>query len=147
MQRHSIHLGSRRGCLVAISRDDDAFWRKHGRQLQPHVQALTSWEMIRMFTTSLPMKVTCVLVKCWWLLYGMRDDAKLFVLLDNLLAHLGLDRRKVEERWLSVYSPSQTPSGNSFMSADQGQEGSPRRPLFYLLHSTLISIASSNHHE
>ena len=91
------------GCLVAISHDDSVFWRKHGRQSQPHLQALTSWDMSRIFASEPPIKVTSILMSCGSLLLGMRDDAKLFVLMDNLLTHLGLDRQIVEKRWLPVY--------------------------------------------
>jgi tetratricopeptide (TPR) repeat protein len=91
------------GCLVVVSSDDHVLWRKHGRQLQPHLQALVSWEMSRMFTSEPPVMITCILVKCGWLLYNLRDDAKLFVLMNNLLTYLSLNRLTVDERWLPVY--------------------------------------------
>lgn len=56
-----------------------------------------------MFASKPLIKITSILVDCGWLLYDIRDDARLFVLINNLLAHVGLDRRKVEERWLPVY--------------------------------------------
>jgi len=91
------------GCLVVISGDDHVLWRKHGRQLQPHLQALLSWEISRMFTSEPPVMITCILMKCGWLLYGMRDDVKLFVLMNDLLTHLSLNRLTVNEKWLPVY--------------------------------------------
>jgi hypothetical protein len=91
------------GCLVVVSSDDHVLWRKHGRQLQPHLQALLSWEISRMFTSEPPVMITCILVKCGWLLYGMRDDVKLFVLMNDLLTSLSLNRLTVDEKWLPVY--------------------------------------------
>jgi tetratricopeptide (TPR) repeat protein len=91
------------GCLVAISGFDGDFWRMHGRQLQPHVQATTSWEMRIMFGSEPKEVIICVLEKCGWLLHNMRDDTNLFVLLNNLFTHLGLDRSTVSERWVKVY--------------------------------------------
>jgi tetratricopeptide (TPR) repeat protein len=91
------------GCLVAVSRDDDAIWRQHGQQLQPHVQALTGWEISKMFASEPAVKITSISVKCGWLLYNMRDDAKVFVLMQRLLIHLGLDRQTVDKKWLELY--------------------------------------------
>jgi Tetratricopeptide repeat len=91
------------GCLVALSSEDDIFWGRHRRQLQPHVQALTAWEVSKMFSSEPVMKITCILMKCGRLLYDMRDDAKVFVLMQSLLLHLGLDRQTVNRRWLGVY--------------------------------------------
>ena len=100
-EQHKAWLAT--GCLMAASRGDRKLWRQRERQLQPHLQALTLWERRRMFASEPLIKITSVLVNCGWLLYGMRDDARLFVLMNHLLAHLGLDRQKVEERWLAVY--------------------------------------------
>jgi hypothetical protein len=91
------------GCLVVISSDDHVLWRKHGRQLQPHLQALLSWEISRMFTSEPPVMITGILMKCGWLLHEMRDDVKLFVLMNNLLTYLSLNRLTVDEKWLPVY--------------------------------------------
>ena len=91
------------GCLIASSRVDDRFWRQHRQQLQPHVQALIAWDISEMFVFERPMEIAYILVTCGWLLYDMRDDAKLFVLMHNLLIHLDLDRQNVDRRWLEVY--------------------------------------------
>jgi tetratricopeptide (TPR) repeat protein len=91
------------GCLVAMSRDDHVLWRQHGRQLQPHVQSLTGWDISKMFTSEPPMKITYILMNCGWLLYYMQDHAKLFALMQRLLTYLGLDRQTVDRRWLEVY--------------------------------------------
>ena len=91
------------GCVVAMSRDDDDLWRQHGRQLQPHVQALTAWDIGKMFASEPPMKIAGILMNCGWLLYDMRDDAKLFSLMQSLLFHLGLDRKTADRRWLGLY--------------------------------------------
>jgi tetratricopeptide (TPR) repeat protein len=90
-------------CLMALSRSRGDFWRQHGRQLQPHVQALTGCATSEMFASGPVMKVTSILVNCGWLLYDMRDDAKVFVLMNSLLTHLGLDRQIVDKRWAEVY--------------------------------------------
>ncbi|ERF74884.1 hypothetical protein EPUS_09291 [Endocarpon pusillum Z07020] len=91
------------GCLMAVSRSDGELWRRRGRQLQPHMQTLTLWDSSKMFGSEPAMKITSILVDCGRLLYRMRDDARVFVLMNKLLAHLGLDGQKVEERWLVVY--------------------------------------------
>ena len=91
------------GCLVAMSRDDQVLWRQHGRQLQPHIQALTAWDISKLFASQPAIKIICIIMKCGWLLYDMRDDAKLFVLMHSLLTHPGLDRQTVDRRWLEVY--------------------------------------------
>jgi tetratricopeptide (TPR) repeat protein len=83
------------GCLVVVSSDDHVLWRKHGRQLQPHLQALLSWEISRMFTSEPPVMITGILVKC-----GM---TQLFALMNNLSTYLSLNRLTVDERWLPVY--------------------------------------------
>jgi len=91
------------GCLFALSGNDTTLWRKHGRQLQPHLQAVVSWDMGRMFTSEPPMMITRILMNCGWLLHGMRDDAKVFILMNQLSTHLGLDRLTVDPRWLEVF--------------------------------------------
>jgi tetratricopeptide (TPR) repeat protein len=91
------------GCLVALSCADNVLWQRHGRQLQPHVQALTTWEISKMFASEPAIKITSILIKCGRLLYDMRDDAKVVVLMRSLLTHLGLDWQTVDRRWLEVY--------------------------------------------
>ena len=100
-QQHQSWLTTR--CLIAISRDDTELWRIRGRQLQPHLQALTSWGIGEMFTTEPPVMITCIVMNCGSLLYGMRDDATLFMLMHRLTGHLGLDRLTVDPKWLAVY--------------------------------------------
>jgi hypothetical protein len=41
-ERHTSWL--QMACLFALSSDNDRFWRKRERQLQPHVEAVTGWE-------------------------------------------------------------------------------------------------------
>jgi hypothetical protein len=91
------------GCLVAISRGNRDFWRQHKRQLQPHVQVLIAWEINRMFTSEPLVEITSILINCGWLLYDMRDDIKLFVLMQSLFTYLSLDPRTVDRDWLAVY--------------------------------------------
>jgi hypothetical protein len=62
-----------------------------------------------MFTSEPPVMITCILMKCGWLLYEMRDDVKLFVLMNDLLAYLSLNRLTVDEKWLPVYAPNLLP--------------------------------------
>ena len=91
------------GCLMAISRSRRELWQQRGRQLQPHVQIVTGWDISKMFASEPNLKITCVLMNCGWLLYNMRDDANLAVLMYRLLNHLGLDGQTVDSRWLDVY--------------------------------------------
>ncbi|KAF7505264.1 hypothetical protein GJ744_001127 [Endocarpon pusillum] len=91
------------GSLIAISYSDSELWRQHGRQLQSHLQALMVWKSSRMFGSELLTRIISILLECGWLLYKMRDDARLFALMSNLLTHLGLNQQKIEEKWLAVY--------------------------------------------
>ena len=91
------------GCLVAISSLDDDLWRREARQLQPHLQAVTGWEMAVMFAQEPVTMITCVVMKCGWLMNGMRDDVVLFLLMQRLCAHLGLKQSMVDPEWLPVY--------------------------------------------
>src|SRR2546423_12905865 len=75
-QQHESWL--KMGYLVAMSRANHDFWRTHSRQLQPHVQALTSWEMHSIFASELTSVIVYVLTECGWLLDDMRDDRYLF---------------------------------------------------------------------
>jgi hypothetical protein len=56
-----------------------------------------------MFASEPAIKITRILMNCGWLLYDMRDDAKLFDLMHSLLTHLGLDWQTVDMKWLEVY--------------------------------------------
>jgi tetratricopeptide (TPR) repeat protein len=91
------------GCLVAISHNDTTLWQKHGRQLQPHLETVVSWDMGRMFSSEPPIMITRILMNCGWLLHGMRDDAKVFTLMNQLSTYLGLDRLTINPRWLEVF--------------------------------------------
>ena len=42
-------------------------------------------------------------MNCGWLLFDMRDDAHLAVLMHRLLTRLGVDGQTVNRRWLEVY--------------------------------------------
>lgn len=49
------------------------------------------------------MVITRIVMNRGWLLYGMRDDAKVFILMDELFTHLGLNQSIADARWLTVY--------------------------------------------
>ncbi|KAL8701940.1 MAG: hypothetical protein Q9201_004645 [Fulgogasparrea decipioides] len=100
-KQHDAWLAT--GCLVAVSKDDEILWRKHGRQLQPHLEALTSWDMDDILASEPPAKIASVIVKCGELLDGLRVDAKLSILMSNLTSYLGLNPLIVDARWLSIY--------------------------------------------
>ncbi|KIX09329.1 uncharacterized protein Z518_00408 [Rhinocladiella mackenziei CBS 650.93] len=100
-QQHECWITT--GCLITISRKDIVSWQKIGRQLRPHLQTMVSWEMSLMFSSEPSMMVIRILMNCGWLLYEIRDDAKVFVLMDRLFTYLGLDRLTVDPRWLQVY--------------------------------------------
>ena len=91
------------GCLFALLSPTSDFWLQIKWQLQPHIQALTSWVISKMFSSEPPRKVTTIIVRCGWLLHSMRDDAKLFDLINRLMNHLELDQCIVDSRWLHVY--------------------------------------------
>ena len=56
-----------------------------------------------MFDSELPVRITCILMKCGWLLCAARDDAKAFDLMQRLFTHLRLDQQIMDRRWLEVY--------------------------------------------
>ena len=90
------------GSVVALSGSAHDLWRRQARQLQPHLQAATSWDMECMFRTN-RATVATILVECGWLLHEMRADETLFTLLDRLCTHLGLDKSTVDPRWVRLY--------------------------------------------
>jgi hypothetical protein len=76
----------------------------HVSRLLPLMQANSDrGDSFWLVKAKLPIKITCIIMNCGWLLYNMQDDAKLFVLMNSLLTHLGLDRQTVNRRWLDVY--------------------------------------------
>ena len=91
------------GCVVALTRGEEALWRARGRQLQSHIDALTVWDVDKMFGVESRILVARVLVNCGWVLHDLRADAKLFLLLTKIFARLGLDRLKVDRLWIGVY--------------------------------------------
>ncbi|KAI4143649.1 MAG: hypothetical protein LQ341_002861 [Variospora aurantia] len=91
------------GCLVAVTYYDGSFWWKLGRQLHPHVRALTSLAMDVMFASKPQTKVSSIIETCARFLDRMRDDAKVKDLMDNLLAFLSLDPMTVDARWVNIY--------------------------------------------
>ncbi|KIW70533.1 hypothetical protein, variant [Phialophora macrospora] len=91
------------GCVVAVSGTEEEMWRVHARQLQPHLQAATSWEMGCAFRTEPRDAVAYILIQCGELLRRMRDDNTLFLLLGRLCTHLGLHRTTVNPGWIELY--------------------------------------------
>ena len=94
------------GCLVAISGTDQLLWRKHGRQLQPHLEALTLWDISKVSMSQPLTKITAIVTQCGWLLYRMRADTKLLTLVSGLMKHLTLNPLIVNAEWLPVYDLS-----------------------------------------
>ena len=91
------------GSLVALFRTGSVLWQKYQRQLQPHVHALTSRETSQMFSMQPSVMIVRILMCLGLQLYKLRDDIKLFNLMDGLLSHLGLDRITVDPKWLELY--------------------------------------------
>ena len=91
------------GCVIAFGRGEGALWQTHRRQLQSHIEALTAWEVARMFAAESPIRITRVLVNCGWILNVMRADMKLYVLMEKIFVRLKLDRLTAEGGWLGVY--------------------------------------------
>ena len=86
------------GCLVVTSCKDRTLWDNHHRQIQPHLQALTSWEMTNMFSSKPQLMICRILVGCGSLLNFIQDDVKVFDLMDRLFNHLDLHRLEVDSR-------------------------------------------------
>ena len=91
------------GCLFAMLDRHSELWLRIRWQLQPHVQALTGWDISKIFASEPLRKVTTIIVRCGELLHDMRDDAKLFNLVRSLLNHLGLDPCTIHMKWVDVY--------------------------------------------
>ncbi|KAL9011600.1 MAG: hypothetical protein Q9173_003561, partial [Seirophora scorigena] len=91
------------GCLVAISFQDKTLWNNHGRQLQPHLEALMSWDVGDVFASQPRPESTSVLMNCGWLLNEMRMDSKLLDFMSNLRTYLTLNEVIVDPGWLGVY--------------------------------------------
>jgi tetratricopeptide (TPR) repeat protein len=106
------------GCLFAMLDSDSKFWLQNRWQLQPHIQALTIWNISKMFVSEPSMKVTTIIVRCGWLLLDMRDDAKLFDLMNRLMRQLGLDPCTVHRKWSDVYKLT----ARNFYNMDRPQE-------------------------
>ena len=90
-------------CIVALARKCRTMTRAHDRQLQPHVESVTAWDMGAMFAGAPRTLVARVLVNCGWLLNQMRSDSQLFLLIQRLNSWLGLDEMAVEAPWLGIY--------------------------------------------
>ncbi|KAJ9612530.1 hypothetical protein H2200_004127 [Cladophialophora chaetospira] len=101
-QQHASWIAM--GCVVAVSRSDGAMWRVHGRQLRPHLQAITSWEMRSAFQSEPNVDVACIWTKCGWLLQAMGDDKTLFILLNRLCSYLGLDESAIDTVWVNLFN-------------------------------------------
>ncbi|KAL8898562.1 MAG: hypothetical protein Q9207_006638 [Kuettlingeria erythrocarpa] len=99
--QHNAWLAT--GCLVAVSHHDDIFWRELGRQLQPHLEALTSLDMKIVFASEPRTAISSIIMHCGLLLLNMRDDTKLEELMDNLMVYLNLDPLMVDATWSPVY--------------------------------------------
>ena len=90
------------GCLVALGSEAGDVWSRHERQLQPHIEAVVAWEARVMFTAELVVMVARVLVNCGWILYRMRSDGRLSVLVERLFKYLQLDPVVVEDPWIGL---------------------------------------------
>lgn len=91
------------GCLVAISRRYEPLWMDHGRQLQPHLEALISWDADHLFASPPQTEITSVMMNCGWLLHQMRMDSKLLHFMSSLRTYLTLDEVIVDPGWLDLY--------------------------------------------
>ncbi|OQU96555.1 Tetratricopeptide repeat-containing protein isoform 1 [Cladophialophora immunda] len=90
-------------CLIAVAWDDRDFWSMRARQLQPHIHAVTSWDMQSMFGRDPATLIVAVFSRCGWILQMFRDDNHLSLILERLFSHLNLDQLKVSERWVKLY--------------------------------------------
>ena len=91
------------GSSVALFRTGSVSWQRYQRQLQPHVHALVSRETSQFFSMQPSVMIVRILMCLGLQLYKLRDDAKLFDLMEDLLSHLRLDRMTVNSKWLEVY--------------------------------------------
>ena len=91
-------------CLMAVGKKDGPLWKKHERQLQSHIEALVAWEVDVMFAGEPAVMVARTLINCGWVLWGLRSDTKLFLLMEKICARLKVHRFQVERQWLGVYN-------------------------------------------
>ncbi|KAL8894569.1 MAG: hypothetical protein Q9192_004210 [Flavoplaca navasiana] len=99
--QHNAWLAT--GCLVGFSSLDHMLWEMLGRQLEPHLGLLSSFEINNMFASEPPTEMASTIVRCGWLLSYLRNDTKLRDLIDKLLLYLNLDPLLVDEKWQWVY--------------------------------------------
>ncbi|KAK5089459.1 hypothetical protein LTR70_005958 [Exophiala xenobiotica] len=90
-------------CTMALALASETLSQENNRQLQPHVEELTDWEATTMFTAEPSMLVARNLVWCGWYLGAKRADTKLFVLMQRVFTHLGLNWHRVEQSWIGLY--------------------------------------------
>ena len=118
------------GCLIASARKEGELWGLHERQLQPHLEVLTGWEMDQNFGGEPVMLVGRVVVNCGWLLHRMRSDAKLFILIQKtIMIRLKLEGTKVDEEWMGTKARPSSPANSRRHGPGQpGQQVKPPAP-------------------
>jgi tetratricopeptide (TPR) repeat protein len=72
-------------------------------QVQAHVQAITSCDMLLVFSSDPRPKIACIFVNCGWLLQWCHADDALSQLLARLFKFLDLDQSVVDEQWIKLY--------------------------------------------
>jgi tetratricopeptide (TPR) repeat protein len=91
------------GSMIALSGSNDILWQNYERQLKPHLQAYLDREMSEMFGCGPQLMVVRIVLRCGWLLYQMRDDSRLFSLMNGLFSKLSLNSGTACKEWVSLY--------------------------------------------
>ena len=89
--------------FLSICSQTDIAWQPHELEIYPHVQALASSEMSIIFADKPLDMIVNLYLFLGWMLYEVRDDTGLAVLLERLFIHNGWDETTLipecEEAW------------------------------------------------
>jgi tetratricopeptide (TPR) repeat protein len=92
------------GSMIALSKSNDILWRSYERQLRPHLHAYLDREMSEMFGCGPQLMVVRIVFSCGLLLNQMRDDSRLFSLMNGLFSKLSLNSGTARKEWVSLYN-------------------------------------------
>jgi tetratricopeptide (TPR) repeat protein len=91
------------GSIIALSDFHTDLWRVHERQLRPHIHSYLDQSGTMISSCGLQLMIVQIVVRCGWLLHQMRDDARLFNLLQSFFKQLSVSPTAPSKEWLSLY--------------------------------------------
>jgi tetratricopeptide (TPR) repeat protein len=91
------------GCVLGFSCSDTRMWQTQGRRLLPHVLSYLDLKVKKAFDLASKTVITSILLKCGWILAGMRQDTRLGQLLEDMFLELRQKPDKPSEDFLPLY--------------------------------------------